>query len=170
MPGRTCGLNDLVHVQCVEECLAVADVVEGVAFGAVEHGEQEAESLDGFYGAGGFKLWDRQVWNGVDGHGAAGLKRVGAGGGVGDDLPFHLGGTCWAWAVVVVVALELDHLGCTVVGHLVWAGADWVGVESGCVCFHDGLWHDLYYCEAFADDAGCVVEVDGDSGVILLGD
>ena len=67
-------------ISSINEILNQNQFMGHAEFGAVEHGEQEAESLDGFFGAGGFKLWDRQVWNGVDGHGAAGLKGVGAGG------------------------------------------------------------------------------------------
>jgi hypothetical protein len=161
--------DDLLHVDRVEEGLAVPRVVEGVVLAVVEHREQQPEAAHGLDVPRGLQLVDREVGDRVDRLDRLRLQRVGAGRRIRDDLPAHGLGLRGHRTGVVVVALELHDLrGGGVVGHPPRAGADGVRVEGAGIGLDGGLRHDLHGREALGEHPRGVGEREGDGRVILL--
>ena len=100
--------DKLLDVDCIEEGLADAVVVEGLLHG-VEHQEGQGEGVQGLSSGAGL-LDEVDVGSGDALHDLCGClgEVLGASGLVGDDVPVHGSGGCGVRAVVVGVGLEVD--------------------------------------------------------------
>src|SRR5699024_2567933 len=124
--------------------LPVTNVREVVA-GHVEHREQEPEALHGFHVCAlGLEGFDVEVRNRVDRRNAVRGEGVDAGGGVGQDVPHEFLDLGRVVAGVVVEAFELHGAAGAVVGHLVRAGPDRVGIAGVVAVFHRRCGNDLH--------------------------